>query len=385
VTALGRGQDAAVRALQEARGGLHPGDFADADLPMWIGRVPGLEQVPLEGELTPFDCRNNRLARAALECDDIKGAVAAARERYGANRVGVFLGTSTSGIRATERAFSERDADGRLPGGYVAHYRQTQSPFSVADFVTRYLDLRGPALVVSTACSSSAKVFATAWRHIQAGLCDAALVGGVDSLCLSTLYGFNALELISPEPCRPWDRTRRGISIGEGAGFALLESPAKAEGRVALLGYGESSDAYHISTPHPQGEGASVAMEAALNRAGLGPRDIDYINLHGTATAANDAAEDRAVVRLFGAQVPCSSTKGWTGHTLGAAGVTEAVFCALALERGFIPGTLNTNEVDPELRAGLVKAGRHEPIGTALSNSLGFGGTNCTLLLGLVR
>jgi 3-oxoacyl-[acyl-carrier-protein] synthase-1 len=219
---------------------------------------------------------------------------------------------------------------------------------------------------------------------IAAGVCDAAVVGGADSLCLTTLYGFGSLELLSRAPCRPFDAERSGISIGEGAGFALLE-PADAENAasaIQLLGVGESSDAHHMSTPHPEGLGARTAMERALRSAGLRPGDIDYINLHGTATPSNDASEDRAVYDLFGAATPCSSTKGATGHLLGAAGIAETMICALALREKFLPGSTNTRQLDPDLRVRYLLhtvAGAPERV---MSNSFGFGGSNCSLVLG---
>lgn len=378
VSALGHGRGAALDALLQGRSGLRPCDYDGVELETWIGRVDGIEDVMLPAALMPFDCRNNRLALLGLESDGFATAVAAARVRYGAARIGVFLGTSTSGIEATEQAYRQCGANnGPLPAGF--DYRHTHNTFSVADFTRHYLALEGPAQVISTACSSSAKVFAAASRHIRAGWCDAAVVGGVDSLCLTTLYGFNALELVSRRPCRPWDVARDGINIGEAAGFALLER--EGEG-VRLLGYGESSDAYHMSTPHPEGEGALLAMHGALIRAGLMPQQIDYINLHGTATPSNDRAEDRAVSRLFNGSVPCSSTKGWTGHTLGAAGITEALFCAFAIEEGLVPGSLNTEQFDPVLSAPIVRTTLRQPVRIAMSNSFGFGGSNCSLILG---
>ncbi|MEW6647133.1 MAG: beta-ketoacyl-[acyl-carrier-protein] synthase family protein [Pseudomonadota bacterium] len=378
VSALGHGRAATLAALLHGRSGLRACDYAGADLETWIGRVDGVEDVRLPAALAEFDCRNNRLAALGLESDGFAAAVAAARARHGAARIGVFLGTSTSGIEATERAYCQRGGDsGPLPAGF--DYRHTHNTFSLADFTRRYLGLAGPALVISTACSSSAKVFAAASRHIRAGWCDAAVVGGVDSLCLTTLYGFNSLELVSRHPCRPWDAARDGISIGEAAGFALLEREGAG---VRLRGYGESSDAYHMSTPHPEGEGALLAMQAALDCAGLAPAQIDYINLHGTATPSNDRAEDRAVTRLFDGGAPCSSTKGWTGHTLGAAGITEAIFCALAIEEGLVPGSLNTEVLDPALSAPIVRATRRQDVRTAMSNSFGFGGSNCALIFG---
>lgn len=378
VSALGHGRHAASAALLDGHSGLRPCDYPGADLETWIGRVDGIEKVTLPVALAAFDCRNNRLAALGLECDGFAAAVAAARARYGAARIGVFLGTSTSGIEATEQAYRQRGGDaGPLPASF--DYRHTHNTFSVADFTRRYLGLEGPALVISTACSSSAKVFATASRYIRAGWCDAAVVGGVDSLCLTTLYGFNSLELVSRQPCRPWDAARDGINIGEAAGFALLEREGDG---VRLLGYGESSDAYHMSTPHPEGEGALQAMQAALRCAALMPEQIDYINLHGTATPSNDRAEDRAVTRLFAGRTACSSTKGWTGHTLGAAGITEAIFCVLAIEQGFIPASLNTGQIDPQLSAPIVRTTVRQTVDVAMTNSFGFGGSNCALILG---
>lgn len=377
--ALGRGLAASFEALRQARTGLRPNDFDDAALRTWIGRVDGLEREPVSGALAEFDCRNNRLAQAALAEDGFAEAVHRARERYGAHRVAVFIGTSTSGILQTELAYRSRDTAGRLPAWL--YYRGTHNLFSVTDFVRRRLGLSGPAATISTACSSSAKVFASAHRLFAAGLADAAVVGGVDSLCLTTLYGFSSLELLAPERCMPFDRARKGLSIGEAAGFALLERGAR--GRVALLGYGESSDAHHMSAPHPEGTGARRAMRAALGCAGLEPHSIDYVNAHGTATPANDRAEDGALFALFGAEVPVSSTKGWTGHTLGAAGITEAILCCLCLERGFLPGTLNTASADPELRSQIVLQSVPRPLKRVLSNSFGFGGSNCSLVFGV--
>jgi 3-oxoacyl-[acyl-carrier-protein] synthase-1 len=365
--------------MLEQSGGLRPCGFEDADLATWIGRVEGLEEVPIEGPLAPFDCRTNRVARLGLESDGFATAVADARDVYGAGRIGVFVGSSTSGIDRTERAYRERDpASLRLPEWFA--YRFAHNAFAPADFVRRYLGLEGVTVAIATACSSSAKAFASAHRAMAAGLCDAAVVGGVDSLCLTTLYGFNALGLLAPEPCRPWDRNRQGISIGEAAGFALLE-PVRERAGIALIGYGESSDGYHMSSPQPDGAGAAAAIRAALDRAGLQPDAVDYVNLHGTGTPSNDRTEDRAVISVLGQAAPCSSTKGATGHTLGAAGVVEALLSWLALEHAFLPGTLNTAEVDSDLRARLLLATERATPRVALSNSFGFGGSNCSLLL----
>ncbi len=378
-TALGAGRAATLAALRAARSGLAPKQFLDAGLQGWIGEVDGVDATALPARLHEFDCRNNRLAWLALEQDGFIDAVSKARARWGAERVGVFLGTSTSGLLQTELAYRNRQPDGSLPEGF--RYAPTQNTYSVAAFVTAAFELAGPSFVVSTACSSSAKVFGNAARMMAAGLIDAAVVGGVDSLCLTTLYGFNSLELLSSDICRPWDAGRRGLSIGEGASFALLERDAGAP-QGWLLGIGESNDGHHMSTPHPEGAGAIAAMRSALASAGLQPGDIDYINLHGTATPSNDAAEDRAVDAVFGTNTPCSSTKGATGHTLGAAGGVEAVISLLALQHGLMPGGLNVQTPDPELRLNYLRANREAPLRTILSNSFGFGGTNASLVLG---
>lgn len=374
-SALGAGLDATLEALQSGRSGLRANDFAAAPVDTWIGRVDGIEQESLPDELADYTCRNNQLAHLGLRQDGFLEAVEQARQRYGAQRVGVLLGTSTSGIFETEMAFRVYRAQGAWPDSL--HYREQHNLFSLSDFVRRRLGLAGPSHVISTACSSSAKVFASAARLLRQNLCDAVLVGGVDTLALTTLYGFSALELVSARPCRPWDAARNGISIGEAAGFALLE---RRESDIRLAGYGESSDAYHMSTPHPQGRGAAQAMRAALRRAQLAPEQIDYINLHGTGTPSNDAAEDKAVLEVFGNALPCSSTKGATGHTLGAAGIMEAVISALCLRHGVIPGAGNTEQIDPQLQADFVRASRPAPLRHVLSNSFGFGGNNCSLL-----
>ena len=380
---IGRGLDATLDAIRQQRSGLAPCTFETVDLPTYTGEVPGVDSVLIQRELAEFDCRNNRLAQLGMEQDGFADAVRAAVTKYGADRVGVLMGTSTSGILQTELAYRRRDpVTGALPDDFV--YAKTQNTFSVADFTRSYFDLSGPAVAISSACSSSAKVFGSARRMIETGLIDAAIVGGVDSLCLTTLYGFNSLGLLSQQACRPYDAERDGISIGEAAAFALLERvPVNlGENAVLLLGIGESSDAYHMSSPHPEGLGAKMAMESALKMAGLEAADIDYINLHGTATQTNDSAESKAINAVFGSYTPCSSTKGATGHTLGAAGGIEAVICALALQNNLLPGGLNTHEVDPALGLNYLLQNEERPITYVLSNSFGFGGTNCSLIFG---
>ena len=382
-SSLGRGLEQTLDALRQRRAGLAPCAFDTVELATFIGEVAGVDAVQLPARLADFDCRNNRLAMLGLMQDGFAEAVRAAIATYGAQRIGVFLGTSTSGILQTELAYRRRDPlSGALPADYI--YGATHNTFSVADFTRHYFGLSGPAVVVSSACSSSAKAFGSARRMMAAGLIDAAVVGGVDSLCLTTLYGFNSLELISEQACRPFDAQRNGISIGEAAAFALLErAPEHLDAdAVLLLGIGESSDAYHMSSPHPDGLGARMAMQDALKMARLAPSDIDYINLHGTATQTNDAAESKAVQTVFGSDTPCSSTKGATGHTLGAAGGVEAVICALALQHGLLPGGLNTRRLDPALELDYLLDNREHPVARVLSNSFGFGGTNCSLIFG---
>ena len=381
-SALGCGLPATLAALHAGRSGLAPCAFESVTLDTCVGEVAGVDASALPPALSAeFDCRNNRLAWLGLNQDGFAQAVERAAGRYGRARLGIFLGTSTSGILETELAYRRRDPAGALPADF--RYAGAHNSFSLAAFVRRALRLGGPAVVISSACSSSAKAFASARRAIETGVIDAALVGGVDSLCLTTLYGFHSLQLVSRTPCRPFDVARDGISIGEAAAFALLEPAAgSAAGSVLLLGTGESSDAYHMSSPPPDGAGARAAMQAALDDAGLTPADIDYVNFHGTGTPNNDEAEGRAVAGVLGAHLPGSSTKGATGHTLGAAGALEAVICALALQEGLMPGGVNTTQVDPALPVNYLRANRNAPLRRVISNSFGFGGTNCSLILG---
>ncbi|WP_448102908.1 beta-ketoacyl-[acyl-carrier-protein] synthase family protein [Luteibacter jiangsuensis] len=375
-SALGRGLQAHADALAASRGGLAPNDFSTAPLDCWIGRVAGVEDEPLPPELAEWDCRNNRLAWIALRQDGFADAVRAARERYGSARIAVLLGTSTASIGATEEGYRRLD-HGNMPADL--HRPVLHTPHSLASFVAAAFDLDGPCLTVATACSSSAKVFANAERMIRLGLIDAAIVGGTDSLCDSVLFGFNSLELVSPEPCRPFDAARNGISIGEAAGFAILERIEAAKDSPLLIGYGEASDAHHMSTPHPEGLGAELALRDALTRAGIEPGDVDYINLHGTASQKNDEVEAALVARTFPSTTRASSTKGFTGHTLGAAGVLEAAITLLAMRERQVPANLGATTPDP--LCGPQMAWRPEPadIRIALSNSFGFGGNNACL------
>jgi 3-oxoacyl-[acyl-carrier-protein] synthase-1 len=375
-SALGRGRAAHSHALRERRGGLAPNDFSRVPLDCSIGRVAGLESEPLPPGFAKYDCRNNRLAWAGLSEDGFETAARAGIDRYGPDRVALVVGTSTASIGATEEAYRSLE-DGHLPASFREPALHT--PHSLGLFLAAVFGVRGPCISVATACSSSARVFAMAERMIRLDLADAAIVAGVDTLCDSVLFGFNALELVSAEPCRPFDVARSGISIGEAAGFALLERDANAE-HPRFAGYGESSDAHHMSTPHPGGFGARLAIADALARAGHDAGDIDYINLHGTATPKNDEAEAAVVVDRFPPGARASSTKGWTGHTLGAAGILESVLTLIAMREGFVPGTLNCETTEPEWAAHLALANEDRTIDVALSNSFGFGGSNCTLV-----
>jgi 3-oxoacyl-[acyl-carrier-protein] synthase-1 len=378
LTAAGAGNAATLAALRDRRGGLARREFAGVALEGYVGVVEGIDAVQLPAGLAHYDCRSNRLAELGLAHDDFERHVAQARERYGASRIGVYIGTSGGGMLETELAYRHRQAGAALPA--TLRYAETLNLYSPAAYLADRLGLRGPATVVSAACASSAKAFAAADRALRTGLCDAALVGGVETLCLTTLYGFRSLELVSSQPCRPCDVERDGISLGEGAGFVLLTRADDAP--IALLGYGESADAHHLSTPHPEGAGAALAMRDALARAKLDPSAIDYVNLHGTGTRTNDVAEDAAVRAVLGDAVPRSSVKGWMGHTLGAAGVVEAIVSILALRERFLPGTLNSTRVDPAIRGHVLLDGESRDVRHVLTNSFGFGGSNCALVFG---
>jgi 3-oxoacyl-[acyl-carrier-protein] synthase I len=366
------------QAMLSGRSGLRPNTLPWCDLPTWIGEVGAAEDAPLPAELKTWDCRTHRLAWVALQRNQFPDAVSRAVERYGASRVGLIMGSSTAGIRSTEIAYKTWRSRAPWPEDFA--YRHTHSLDALSRFTAELLGLEGPMVTISTACSSSAKVFAMAQRWIACGLIDAAVVGGVDSLCLTTLLGFNALQLLSSEICRPFDSARTGISIGEAAGFALLDRQSSV---VDLVGCGESSDAWHMSAPHPDGLGAQAAMLHALDAANLKPQDIGYVNAHGTATLANDRAEAAATRAVFGpGAVPISSTKGVTGHTLGAAGITDAIVVVQALEQQTMPPSANLRELDSRLELDVVTQARDGELRYAMSNSFGFGGTNCSLIFG---
>lgn len=381
INALGcGGEEVLANLLRGAAPGMvrEPGWLPGASV--YCGRALGdLPDVP--AALQSQASRNNRLLLAALA--QIRPQVDAAIDRYGADRLAVVVGSSTSGILEGERALQALHDDGALPADY--HYRQ-QEMGAPGLFLADYLSLPGIAYTVSTACSSSAKVFASARNLLDMGLCDAVLLGGADSLCKLTLNGFSALESVSDSLCNPFSGNRDGITIGEGAALFLMERGA---GAINLLGVGESADAHHISAPHPEGRGAAEAMQRALADAGLAATDISYINLHGTATPQNDAMESRAVAQVIGTATPCSSTKPLTGHTLGAAGATETGLLWLLLSQqggdARLPRQIWDGQVDAELADIALLAGDLPLPGgrrCMMSNSFAFGGSNCSVIIG---
>ena len=379
ISALGEGVDASAEALLawQAKGSTpltrHNQALLDGRLTP-VGRVEG-ELPAIPAALAPYASRNNQLLLAALA--QIRPALDEALATFGPARVGLVLGTSTAGIGEAELAIAADRRGEAVPTAFDYRQQELGSP---SEFLARHLGLEGPAYTLSTACSSSARAFISGQRMLAAGLVDAVLVGGADSLCGLTLNGFDSLESLSGTLCQPFDNDRQGINIGEGAAlFLLSRQPAP----IALLGAGESSDAWHISAPHPDGVGAEAAMGMALAQAGLTPEQVGYINLHGTATRLNDAMESQAVYRLFGDRVPCSSTKPLTGHVLGAAGAIEAALACLLLERALPLPPQRVMTADPALAPIRLVSGT-TPLATPriLSNSFAFGGNNVSLLFG---
>ncbi|MDZ7918803.1 beta-ketoacyl-ACP synthase [Rhodoferax sp.] len=382
VSALGADKESSRATLwADACGGVAPGGGWPADRSLHLGAVlgplPDLDVLP-----TSQRSRNNALMLIALS--QIRQEVDAALSTCGANRMAVILGTSTSGISESEAAMAQHHASGALPETFDLAQQEIGSP---AEALAGLLGVTGPAYVVSTACSSSAKAFASAARLLRAGVCDAAIVGGVDSLCQFTIAGFSALESISVSRCNPMSANRNGINIGEGAALFLV---TRKPGPVRLAGWGEASDAHHISAPDPSGKGAVAAMREALQRAQLQAAEVNYLNMHGTATLQNDAMESKAIWELFGDHVPVSSTKPLTGHALGAAGAIEAAICWLSLvdnPTGLLPPHWWDGAVDASLPAiSLVKPGqlRGQALDYVMSNSFAFGGSNASLVFGRV-
>lgn len=359
------------------RSGLRQNDLRGSAIDTWIGKVDGLDDIQL-GE---WHSRNNALAELGYSQGNIASTTDHLIKKFGAHRLGIVVGSSTSSIDRTEQAYRELENNQLTPP-----YQQPKvhNPGAPSLFLAHRTGITGPAITINTACSSSAKAFATAARWLEAGIIDAALVGGVDTLCLSVLHGFHALQLVSPNQCKPLDQHRDGINLGEAAGFAILCRKHKDldYSGVKLLGYGESSDAHHMSHPHPEGLGAKLSMQSAMDMAGVQPTDIDYINLHGTSSKANDLIEGRLISKLFPAETVASSTKAWTGHTLGAAGITEALITIDAIQRNIAPGTLNLQELDHEIKLNALPNNITKTISYAMTNSFGFGGNNCSLVFG---
>jgi 3-oxoacyl-[acyl-carrier-protein] synthase-1 len=366
-----------VTALREGRSGLSESHHLELPFSCFLGEVAELDALAFPEDHAAYDNRANRLALAALKSDGFEQAAQACKEKFSAARCGIVIGTSTAGVEKLEQVYRARDADAPMPESYSMQHHDSQQ--AVTAFLQSYLGFQGPSYSISTACSSSAKAIIDAYQLVEAGLCDAVLAGGVDSLCLTSVNGFESLELMSRKPCRPNDIVRDGLSIGEAAAFVLVERDSF--GCVRMTGYGESSDGTNMSTPPEDGAGACAAIRQALERADLTPKDIDYVNLHGTATIVNDATEARAVITAIGPDVPAASLKGAIGHTLGAAGAAEAVLCIYAMQEAILPGNTGLETLDPKALPNITSHCRTGSIQHVLSNSFGFGGSNCALVL----
>lgn len=373
-SALGTGIGALRQSLRQNRQCLTDDRWSNSDVDCHFGRV----ELPPDIEVAPdHDCRNNRLVELAIRQDGLEQAVADIQEELRPGRCALVMGTSTSGIDRTELAYRDLDSDGHFTTRYWQP--EVHNPYSPGGYAAARLGIRGPTLTVSAACASSAKVFAVAKRWLQLDLVDAVVVAGADSLCLSVIHGFHSLQLVSPSACKPFDVNRDGISLGEAAGFVLL-SRERAPGALQLKGVGESCDAHHMSSAHPDGLGARLAMQAAVEDGGLDLADVDYVNLHGTGTRANDDIEGRVCSELLAESTVASATKGWTGHALGAAGIIESVLCLETLATDLIAGTRNTRA--PQAEFNLLLANEKRRVDTVLTNSFGFGGSNCSVVFG---
>jgi len=385
ICALGRDKQSVARNLFAGDcSGMQSeaGWVAGRSLP--VAAVRG-ELAPIPPELVEQRSRNNQLLlEAALQ---IRPQIDQAIQTYGRERIGIVLGTSTSGIDEASRGLAHYIREHEFPADYDYQQQELGAP---ANFLADWLQLSGPAYVISTACTSSARALMSAQRLLDLGVCDAVLCGGVDSLCKLTLNGFSALEAVSEQRCNPFSANRNGINIGEAAVLFLMSKTVGDGPAIALLGSGASSDAHHISAPEPTGRGARQAMHQALSRAALQPSQISYLNLHGTATQHNDAMESLAVAALFPDGVPCSSTKPMTGHTLGAAGALEAAFCWLSLSADnpehALPPHVWDGQPAPDLPAldWVTPATRLASIAPRylMSNSFAFGGNNVSLIIG---
>jgi len=372
--ALGTTQRALVRALRESRSGLGASPY---ELP--FETVTGTIPDPLEPLPSALAGHESRAARIALMAfDGVAAAVARAAQRYGSDRIALILGTSTGGLDRSEWAFALQRRNGVMPSDY--DFERQHAFHALTDLLAARAQLTGPRYVVSTACSSAAKTFSAAARLLELGVVDAVLAGGVDALCETTLRGFHALGILSRRACRPFATDRDGMNIGEGGALFLLERGDDAP--IVLRGYGESSDAYHMSSPEPTGSGASAAIRQALARAGLDASEVDHVNAHGTGTKQNDAAEAQALHAIFGRSVSVASTKGFTGHLLGAAGAVEAVIAMACIEHGFVPASLGASPADPTIELQLSEQMTAQRVRVVASNSFAFGGSNAALIFG---
>jgi 3-oxoacyl-[acyl-carrier-protein] synthase I len=383
VSGMGRTTAEVLSALDRGQRGLSEPELT-LPFPTLVGAVPG-DLPPLPAEHDRYDTRLARIGMMALR--QIEPEVRAAIARWGRSRVAILIGTSTGGLDATELAYEHWAASGGTEGGTLpaSFDLSAQHDFNaLGDLYARVLGTEGPVYVVSTACSSSGKVHASAMRLMRAGLIDAALVGGIDSLCRMTLHGFRGLGILAEGACKPFAADRSGIDIGEGAALMLLERdhPATRGSETVLLGVGESSDAYNMSSPEPTGRGAREAMERALAQAGMHASDVGLVIAHGTATPQNDVAEGKAIEAVLGTDVPVVSTKGYTGHQLGAAGATSGVFAVHALTSGRIPASVGADPIDPAIPVSVATEGRAAPLRLVLANAFAFGGSNVCLAIG---
>jgi 3-oxoacyl-[acyl-carrier-protein] synthase-1 len=330
---------------------------------------------PLPSALAAYESRMSRIALRALV--QLTEPVERARAKWGAERVGVVLGSSTGGLDRTEhmyRALRRAETAARAIALSPAH------PFDAAcTLAAELFRVTGPRYAISTACTSSAKAIASALRLIEHGVCDAVISGGCDALCETTLRGFHSLGVLSPSGARPFSAERDGTHLGEGAAFMLLER--NGDGATWIASVGESSDAHAMSAPHPEGRGAATAIQAALAAAHLEPSQVEYVNAHGTGTEQNDAAEALAISRTLGGAVPVSSTKGLTGHLLGAAGAIELAISALAVSDGWLPGNAGGTPLAASLGIQVITESQPRRIRNAISNSLAFGGSNTAVLV----
>jgi 3-oxoacyl-[acyl-carrier-protein] synthase-1 len=383
VNAMGSRTEEVLDALFAGRSGLlssaAEGLPLSVPFPTFVGAVPG-ELAALPTRFARYDTRLARIGWKALE--EIRGDVEGAITRWGKHRVAVLIGTSTGGLDATEVAYRAWGETGAVPASFDLRHQHDFN--ALGELIAESLGVEGPVYVVSTACSSSAKVHASAARLMDLGLIDAALVGGIDSLCRMTLHGFRGLGILSETRCKPFAADRSGINIGEGAGLMLVErvtDATSARARAFVLGAGESSDAYNMSSPEPSGRGAKEAMQRALESGNLRADQVDLVIAHGTATQQNDMAEALAIEGVLGLSTPVISTKAYTGHQLGAAGATSAAFAAAMVARDAIPPSLGAEPMDASLRVRVLGEGGQGASRVVLANAFAFGGSNVCLAI----